>query len=452
MFGFSADASFHPRFYAFITLGWLLAAVATVLAVRRSRLGRALLAMRTNERAAESLGISVTRAKLSAFIISSAIAGCAGVLLAFQYPVVTFGTFGYSDSINIVVLVVVAGIGSITGGLLSGVLVISGLVFTLTANLHIGFLNNNYATITGLALVITVLRHPNGMSWRDKMRRDDIAMADETIPSRIGAQLDVRDISVFFGGVRSLAGVDLAVRPGSIVGLVGPNGAGKSTLLDAISGFAPLHGGSVSLNGESLDGLGAFRRARRGVGRVFQGSELFEDMTVALNLRIAAEQAGSKDGRLPEACTVAIERFGLRADLERLPGELSLANRKFVSVARALAGNPSVLLMDEPAAGLSMTDVRALGGELRALAKDLGIALVLVEHDMELVMSACDEVVVLRLGSVLAHGRPEDIQASEAVRSAFLGSSPAAIGTVTRVTDTSGDTPVVPANTTGGRA
>lgn len=422
-FGVPVDAAFHTRGYALLSFGWLLLAIGAVVWVRRSKLGRQLLAVRTNERAAGALGVSVARSKLAAFVISSAIAGCAGVLLSFRFSSVTFQAFTFNDSINLVVVTVVTGIGSVIGGIAAGILAVDGLIFTAIRELDIAFLQENYETVFGIGLILTVLLHPNGMTWRSRMAHDDTGIEDGEAAGSDPMELRAADIEVSFGGVRSVRGAGFHARPAQVLGVVGPNGAGKSTLLDAISGFVTLDRGSIELGGQAISGSPVHRRARAGVGRVFQGLDLFEDMTVAQNLRIAAENAGGTDGSLPPACRRALDRFGLSDSLDRFPTELSLAQRKFVGIARALASNPTVLLLDEPGAGLSLTDIETLGAELRALAREEGLPVVVVDHNMGLVMSTCDLIVVLQLGEVLVVGTPDEVSEDEAVRSAYLGDS-----------------------------
>ncbi|WP_026311207.1 ABC transporter permease subunit [Parafrankia elaeagni] len=421
VFGLEVDAARHPGRYGFVALFWLVVAACAVAAVRRSALGRRLLVVRTNERAAASVGISVARAKLSAFVISSAMAGAAGVLLGFRSSSVTFTQFSFLESINLVSLAVIAGVTSVTGGLLGGVLAFGGLVYLVIANLHIGFVTENYATIFGAALVVTVLVHENGVAWHRRFQHDPAPVPDGEQPARAGAELATVGVSVRFGGVSAVQDVTLRALPGSVTGLVGPNGAGKTTLLDAIGGFAATQGGQVLLGDRPLGGEGADTRARSGLGRVFQAGELFEDLTVAQNLRVAAENAGGTDGRLPTPARAALERFGLTDDLPRLPTELPMAKRRLVGIVRALASNPAVVLLDEPGAGLSITEIRELAANLRELAHGCGLTVLVVDHDMALVMSACDRIVVLHQGQVLAAGTPEEVQADATVREAYLG-------------------------------
>jgi sulfate-transporting ATPase len=427
VFGIDVSAARHPAGYALVCLAWVVVALIVVLVVRRSKLGRQLLVMRSNERAAASLGISVTRAKLSAFAISSALAGAAGVLYAFRESSVTFTTFGFVDSINLVIVSVIAGVGTVLGAVVAGLSAVSGVGYTVISKVHLPFLQNNYATIFGGLLILTLLLHPNGLVWRRVTRREQIDFERHPEEQSVAVALRADGITVQFGGVRALSGVSLVVNPGEVVGLVGPNGAGKTTMLDALGGFAATAEGSFTLDGHPMLGEPPHRSARAGLGRVFQGGELLDDLTVAENICIAAENLSFDGRRVPRSVHALFERFGLAGDLAARPGELTMAKRKLVALARTLAGNPRVLLLDEPGAGLSITDSRQLALELRQCAAEQGLGVLVVDHDMALVMLACDRIVVLHNGSVLADGSPAEVQANSEVRNAYLGDAVEAV-------------------------
>jgi sulfate-transporting ATPase len=236
-----------------------------------------------------------------------------------------------------------------------------------------------------------------------------------------------RSLSVTFGGVRAVKDVDLGIQPGEVVGLVGPNGAGKSTMVDALSGFATGTAGHIELDAHDITAAPPHWRARRGIARSFQSLELLEDLSVAQNLLVASEVAGKAHGRLPPVAWEVMRRFGLEGALERRPGELSHADRKFVALLRALAGNPGVLLLDEPGAGLSSEATRELAEELRRIAHEHGIPVLVVDHDMTLLVPACDRLVVLVDGAVLATGPPREVVADQRVRDAYLGETPSTL-------------------------
>ena len=216
-------------------------------------------------------------------------------------------------------------------------------------------------------------------------------------------------------------GLSLEVRPGEIVGLIGPNGAGKTSAIDAITGFARIHAGDVVLGDSSIRRLPAYRRARAGVSRSFQSLELFEDLTVLENLRTASDRArlvcrGSTglvwpaDPPLHSAAVAAIREFGLEDDLHRTVTDLAFGRRRLVGIARAVATQPSILLLDEPAAGLGDAESAELAALVRRLADEWGIGILLVEHDMRFVMDVCDRIVVLDFGRTIGSGTPEEIR------------------------------------------
>jgi len=244
--------------------------------------------------------------------------------------------------------------------------------------------------------------------------------------------LSTRGISVSFGGVRAVIDVDLDVEPGQLVGLIGPNGAGKTTFIDAISGFVP-HVGSVWLDGEDVTAAAPHVRARRGLARTWQAVELFEDLTVRENLTVAARhlsvgatikelfslQAGRHD-----SVDETLDLLSLRDLADANPGELSQGQRKLVAVARAIAARPKLLCLDEPAAGLDVAESADLGRRLRQVV-DSGTPILLIDHDMGLVLSICDRVVVLEFGRVIARGTPAEIRQNLDVVTAYLGSAAA---------------------------
>jgi branched-chain amino acid transport system ATP-binding protein len=226
-------------------------------------------------------------------------------------------------------------------------------------------------------------------------------------------------VSVSFGGVRAVAGVDLEIADGELVGLIGPNGAGKTTFIDAITGFVRYQG-RAELGGARLDGLPPYARARLGLARTWQTVELFDDLTVRENLSVAAKG----DGGSPPSVDAELELLDLTAAADAMPWELSQAERKRAGIGRALVARPRLLCLDEPAAGLDARQSRELGTLLPGIASS-GTAVLLVDHDMGLVLSTCHRVVVLDSGSVIAAGSPSEIRGDERVIAAYLGHSAA---------------------------
>jgi branched-chain amino acid transport system ATP-binding protein len=245
--------------------------------------------------------------------------------------------------------------------------------------------------------------------------------------------LDVRGLSVHYGAVSAVDAVDLRVQPGDLIGVIGPNGAGKTSFVDAVTGFTPATG-SITFIGRELLGLTSHQRARQGLGRTFQSGELFEDLTVRENLMIAAEHPRwwsvfrdlVRPDRDPTSGAVAsiLDSMGLADAAGRLPSELSQGLRKVVGVARSLMMQPELLLLDEPAAGLDSAESRVLGSRLRQLV-DRGLSAILIDHDVDLVLSVCNQVYVFDFGKVIASGPPAQIQSDQRVIQAYLGTGTA---------------------------
>ena len=354
-------------------------------------------------------------------------------------------------------------------------LAVVGLV-TIAAAFHHGpvQLGVYYAAINGVLLILTIILNPEGIvgpvhaqlaALRARLRaRRSPAQAVQPVAAAVAAQADkatpaapatglparpsdrhgqphdpasplltVAGVSVRYGGVVANEDVSFEVLPGEIVGLIGPNGAGKTTLIDAVSGYARATG-SVALRGRKLDGRKPFQRSRDGLGRTFQGIELYDDLSVRENVEVgttaarSAGAAGSRaDGKQPSLGIDAyFQVLGLQAVADDPVRQLSVGQRQLVSVARALAGRPAVVLLDEPAAGLDATESRWLGERLRAI-RDAGTAIVMVDHDMGLVLDVCDRIVVLDLGKVVAVGTPADIVGNDEVKRAYLGTAHAGV-------------------------
>ncbi|MCL2534673.1 MAG: branched-chain amino acid ABC transporter ATP-binding protein/permease, partial [Nocardiaceae bacterium] len=448
LLGFDVSATRHPERWALVCLAVLVVCALMVANLRRSRTGRRLIAVRTNERAAASLGISVFAVKLYAFAFAAGLAAVAGILLGLRNIAVTYFEFNVFASINAVVQAVTGGLGFVIGAVIGAVLAPGALLSRLVES---GTTTGMVSTlIGGVVLILILLTNQNGIAdmlsrlravlrrrlrtgrqHRHRRAHELSAVRDFDLEPVPALGLSVRDLTVRFGGVTAVAGVSLDVEPGQVVGLIGPNGAGKTTVIDAVTGFVTPAGGRVMLGDEDVVGWSAARRSRAGLRRSFQSLELFEDITVAENIHAGADDAHwwtwmtdlIRPGRHPFSATAsaAVADFELSADLDSFPGELSYGRRRLVGIARTVASGPSVVLLDEPAAGLDEVESRELADGIRMLADRRRAAVLLIEHDMDLVMSACDRIVVLEAGRVIADGTPQEVAADERVRTAYLG-------------------------------
>ena len=441
LFGWEIDTLFHPHRYATVALVLMVAGIVLVGNLRRGAAGRRLLAVRSNEGAAAALGISTVRAKVYAFGVGAALASAGGVLMAFQATNVQYAPFSVQASINAVVLTTLNGIGFIASGVTASLASPGNIVGYLLADLGV---EQYFLLASGILLIVVLVKSPDGALSRpiDLFRRlrparsDDGGMstgvpAIEPVHPHV---LSASGVSVRFGGVAALDDVGIEVVPGQITGLIGPNGAGKTTLVDVLSGFTRPDAGRIVLDGHDITMLSPRQRALRGMGRSFQGLQLFEDMTVLENLRVACEGRDWQSyfthlvrPRCPElsgAAKAAVAVFGLEHDLGRLPTELPFGRRRLVAIARAVAARPAVLLLDEPAAGLDESQRVELGMLIRRLAEEWGIAVLLIEHDVPMVIAICDRIVALDFGRVVATGDPATVLRTPAVVSSYLGLDP----------------------------
>ncbi|WP_328766720.1 branched-chain amino acid ABC transporter permease/ATP-binding protein [Streptomyces sp. NBC_00286] len=450
LFGIDISGVDHPQRYAALVLLLFVGAALVVANLRRSRSGRRLIAVRANERAAAALGIGVRATKLYAFGVSAAIAALAGVLTGFRSTSVVFSDFASFDSITALGLAVIGGVGFLVGPLF-GATFAAGTIGARFGDLVVPGLSEWMPLIGGIILLLTLVGNQDGIGQglgkqtaaveRKLLRKrsDDRAAGPpatppESVPDAHRAAplpLRVSGLTVRYGGVVAVDDLSFAIEPGRVTGLIGPNGAGKTSAIDAVTGFTRPASGTVRLGDRDLTGASVHLRARAGLSRSFQSLELFEDMTVLDNLYAACDRPGPwtylKDlirpgsRPLPAQVLVAVREFGLEGSLDRSVGDLSYGERRLLAIARAVATSPSVLLLDEPAAGLSDDETRELARLVRRLAEDWGMGVLLVEHDVDMVMSVCDQVVVLDFGRRISVGTPDEVRADPAVRAAYLG-------------------------------
>jgi sulfate-transporting ATPase len=442
LFGWDLNPLLDPKAYLTVTLVAFAFIGVLIANLRRSGSGRRMIAVRGNEKAAASLGINVNGVKTAAFGLSAAIAAVGGVLFAFRSTAITYTSFDVMGSIDLLAWLVVGGVGYIAGALIGGLFFAPAGVGGLIAESIFGRNFDYLPLIGGLAVLVTVLQNPHGVAhpvakavahWRAKHSKAEEVVVPETEPvRRIGKGLTVENVHMSFGAVEVLQGVSIKVEPGTVHGLIGPNGAGKTTMLDVISGFVRPQQGSVLLGSESMDGVAPYRRVRAGLGRSFQSLELFDDLSVYDNLLTASTRrrpgAIVRDLFVPQRGDLgpvgwdAVRLLGLVDDLHRSVDELNYARRRLVAIARALATGSDVLMLDEPAAGLDEVETAELKVLIRRIADEYGVAVLLIEHDVDLVMEASDVVTALDFGRIIACGAPADVRSDPRVIAAYLGS------------------------------
>ena len=409
-----------------------------LLALRRGAIGRRLAAVDDSPAACATLGLSLPATKLLVFAASAALAGLGGALLVAVPGQGSNNDFVALSSAALLLVARIGGISSVSGGLLGGVFLAGmpalQLQFPELGEYQLTFL------LTGLAAV-GLARNPDGLAsdlgralaqlaGRFQSAAPDLPAQEPETPVAPVAMapaveegpvlLQVEGVSIRFGGVQALQDVTLTARAGTVTGIIGPNGAGKTTLFNVLTGLARPDTGSILLNGEDVSDQPTHRRARRGLARTFQRLEVFGSLTVLDNVRAAYEIAHGPTADSTDRARAALSRAGI-GQLADVPAHrLPTGQARLLELARALVTEPKVLLLDEPASGLSHGESQDLAVVIASVAAD-GVAVVLVEHDVELVMSLCSTVHVLDFGQVIASGSPAEVQADERVRAAYLG-------------------------------
>jgi sulfate-transporting ATPase len=474
LFGFNLNPASHPDRFAIMTVIILALGSFAVMNIRRGESGRRYVAVRANERGAASVGLSVAGAKLGAFAISAALAGLSGALATFRFQVADFSSYDVFQSIYALAFTVVGGVGFVGGAIFAAINSADGVISNFFTNvLNIATINEWLPILSGIFVINNIILFPDGLIILMGMHRAMVTQGYILFPYKgfrlpigprpVGAPvapagavttaagskgpttwrdaaprlaagetvLVARDIRVTYGSVRAVDDMTLELAAGRIVGVIGPNGAGKTSLIDGLTGFTRIAGGRVELCGKDVTDLRPTDRARLGMGRTFQNLELFDDLSVRENI-LTALDSGSRwsyardilypgRSRLSTAASAAITMLDLERDLDTIVGDLPQGRRRMVAIARLVAQEPAAMLLDEPAAGLSGSERRTACELFRTLADDLGAAVLLVEHNIDVVSTTCDHLIVLDFGQVIASGPTAQVLREPAVREAYLG-------------------------------
>jgi branched-chain amino acid transport system permease protein len=416
-----------PHAYLGLCLVILVCAVFYTWRLKLSRLGRAMQAVRDNEIAAGTCGIDVFRVKVVAFGISAMLGGLGGALFAGAFAYISPDQFSFDESVVMLTMALLGGVQSPFGAVLG--------TFTLVILPEwLRFLRQAYLAIYGGAVILIMIFLPDGIwGWAARRlyrRPPPITGRIPPLPLRSASAaaasdyaLEVEGLAKHFGGVKAIDGVTFAVRRGSVHALIGPNGSGKTTFLNVISGLYRATAGSVRLNGSAVGGLPPHQRTRRGLTRTFQNIRVFRGLTVLENVMIGAERPGN-DVCDPAAVVArslaALDFVGLRQEASLPVGSLPYGHQRYVEIARALAGSPDILLLDEPAAGLNSTEKQELSQLLHRL-KGHGLTILVIEHDMKLIEAVADHITVLNFGKCIADGTPRSVLNHPEVIAAYLG-------------------------------
>jgi branched-chain amino acid transport system permease protein len=439
----SIDIGTGRGLHAVIWIFALLAAVA-VNHLLDSRAGRAIRSLKSGTTMAEAMGVSTFRYKLTAFVIAAVLAAISGWLFAFFQRTVNPTPFSLGKGIEYLFMTVLGGVSHVWGAFLGAAVVkLTGDQLQVLLPKIIGTGGNFETIVFGIVLIAVLKYAPDGLwtffrRWVPQVQRprdwaDAAPLPQRDKPVHGEPLLQIEKARKQFGGLVAVNDVSFDIRAGDIVALIGPNGAGKSTTFNLVTGVLSLTSGNVVFRGRAIAGFPSRKIAALGISRTFQHVKMNPDMTVLENVALGGHLRGemgttramlrldrAEERRLFAEAEKQLARIGMDDRMHELAGNLAMGPQRLLEIARALCSDPSLLLLDEPAAGLRHKEKQALAQVLRQL-KSEGMSLLLVEHDMDFVMGLADRIVVMEFGTKLMEGTPGEVQASPAVRAAYLG-------------------------------
>jgi ABC-type branched-subunit amino acid transport system ATPase component/ABC-type branched-subunit amino acid transport system permease subunit len=423
------------RIYVWLALALMIGAMVLTSLVERSRFGMSLVAIREDEAAAEAAGIRTLAWKLKAITLSGALAGAAGGFYAVVLLVVTPpAVFGMLVSAQALIVAMFGGVGTLWGPVIGAVVLVplSEFLHAQLGNVIPGI----QGVVYGVAIVAVILLAPEGVFWkvkdivlRRRPQKAPVAGSTSAIVAALPARkkhpdgavvFEVRNASKAFGGLKAVRDVSIQVMHGEILGIIGPNGAGKTTLFNLLNGFIRPDQGQILLEGRDIVGRRPYEICAAGVGRTFQVVRPFRRMSVLENVVVGAYVNAATDSLARAVAEEALAQVGLQAQAQQLAGTLTNKQLRLLEIARALAGKPRLLLLDETLAGLGAGEVEEVIAVVRKLAAQ-GITIVIIEHTMQAMVRLVDRFVVLNEGALLAEGLPEEITRNTAVIDAYLG-------------------------------
>mgnify|MGYP000199151387 CR=1 FL=1 len=432
------------RLFFILTWAILIAGAVALLNLLDSRPGRAIRSLKGGSQMAEAMGISTFRYKVTIFLIAALFAAIAGWLLAHFQRTVNPSAFGLKMGIEYLFMAVIGGVGYVWGAIVGAALIkLLDDYLQVALPALIGTSGSYEVIVFGVAMVLVLKYLPDGiwslvarklprpprkMDWQEAE-----PLSARSKPAMGELVLKVDKIRKQFGGLTAVNDISFDMHAGQIVGLIGPNGAGKSTTFNLITGVLSKTSGNVTYRGHDISALPSREISRQGMARTFQHVKMISDMTVLENVALGAYARGesgvlssmlgtnkSEEQRFMKEAQHQLERIGMGNYLHEQAGNLAMGPQRLMEIARALCCDPALLLLDEPAAGLRHKEKQDLIKVLRQLQSE-GMSILLVEHDMDLVMDVCDHLVVMEFGTLLTQGTPAEIQASPAVRAAYLG-------------------------------